>query len=142
MLICFGIRCEAQTVKVVERLPDGGLILDVDGVQQRSLTAAQLRAIAEDRAEMDRLRREVALLREDRDVLRETRDVLRRLLDLQTQQTADWKLIADSRQGIILRHEALAPAKSRATSWLDSPIPALAFRVGIPIVTTWLSARK
>lgn len=136
-MICFTGTSEAQTVvPVLEKLPDGTVIVEVAGQKQRTMTPAQLRAIAEDRAELDRLRRLNTLLTEDRDTLKE-------MVTQWKAQAADWKAIADSRQTIILKYEALSPAaKGRVSGFFDNPFVQVGLKAVVPLFTFALSTRK
>lgn len=63
--------CKAQEqIQITEKLPDGSIILTVDGVKYRALTVTQLRQIQENKANLESCSEENSLLAQSSEKLK------------------------------------------------------------------------
>jgi hypothetical protein len=117
----------SQEIRVKERLPNGEYILEIDGVEHRSITASHAREIAERRILLEFQARELEILRQ-RVVLLETQaDAYKKMFELRTQE--------------LERAEKLMK-RSRLATFFDSAPMVVITRVGLPLFTVWASLRR
>lgn len=87
MTICFAASFSiAQVVEVEERLPDGSVLVTIDGVRYRALPAELLRKVVETRVELDACDTELDIVRERSETLQKAFDTSRRDAALAAEQ--------------------------------------------------------
>lgn len=127
------VDCPAQTAEVSERLPDGSLIVRVDGREYRAVTVEQMRAL-------DKLEREHELLTQLNQKQKELiAGLQQQIAVMEKQQQAYEQQLAVLKQ---LQETADRLArKSRVQRFFDSSVGQILFRGVIPAVLIALTSR-
>ncbi len=144
LLTCFGLTCEAQNLPtVVERLPNGDLIVSVEGREYRALTPESTRAILERKAELDRVTRERDLLVSKVENLSAQLAVARREVEIADRQRAieaeraeAFRAQFEAESAARKRLEELVGKRGRVSRFLDNPWVKGAALV-LPVIGMW-----
>lgn len=141
-----------QSARVVERLPDGDLILEVGGVEYRAITAEHARRLASERVEYTACAAEranleqqaahaenAALLSNKDKQLAETQLALERERSLKHltmyQAERDLRLQADS---LVERSRS----SGRVSKFFDNPFVQVGTKLGFPALQSWIAASR
>ena len=148
IVICFGLTCEAQELKLVEKLPDGEAIITIDGVEMRAITAEHARRIAEGKAECDRVTRERDLLAAQNNLLKrqselalKDRDLADASIGLEQKRADQYKLLYEGEHNLRLAAEQLGH-RGRVSKFFDNPITQIGLKIGWQGLLTYLTIRR
>lgn len=148
MILCFAAICDAQTVRLVEALPNGEHVVEIDGVQYRTISADHARQIEERKAELDKTRRERDLLNDEVLLLKRKIELLERdaqLADakaqLERERAARFQQMFDAEHGLRLQSEKLIQ-RGRVAAFFDNPFTQILTKLAWPSVQTWLESRR
>lgn len=144
LLTCFGLTCKAQAVPVVvERLPNGDLIVSVEGREYRALTPESAKAILERKAQLDLVTRERDLLLSKVENLSRQLDVARREVEIADRQRAieaeraeAFRAQFEAESAARKRSEELIGKRGRVARFLDHPAVKFA-ALALPVVGMW-----
>lgn len=144
LLTCFGLTCNAQNVAtIVERLPNGDLIVSVEGQEYRAITPESAKAILERKAQLDLVTRERDLLLSKVDNLSRQLDVARRELEIADRQRAieaeraeAFRARLGAENAARKRSEELIGKRGRVARFLDNPWVKVA-ALALPVVGMW-----
>lgn len=144
LLIGFGLTCNAQNVaNVIERLPNGDLIVDVEGKEYRAITPESAKAILERKAQLDLVTRERDLLLSKVENLSRQLDVARREVEIADRQRtieaerADaFRAQCEAESAARKRSEELIGKRGRVARFLDHPAVKF-FALALPVVGMW-----
>lgn len=138
----------AQDTRVTEKLPDGDYIVIIEGIEYRAITAAHARRIAEERLELDKLKRERDLLTQLNDqlidqvsLLTKDRDLANAMIAFEREQGIRYKLLYEGEHSLRLASEKLA-RPGAVTRFFDHPVTQVTMKIGWQGVLTWLTARR
>lgn len=136
------------TISIRERLPDGEYIVVIDNVEQRTITPAHARDIAEGKAELNRLRRAQPLYEGQVMQLKLSVDLAKKDAQLATTQAAlereraeKFQALFNGEQALRLQAESLM-RRGRVSTFFDNPYVQIGLKVGVPFVQTILTARR
>jgi hypothetical protein len=130
-------------------LPTGELIIEVDGVEHRTITAAHAREIAERRVKLEFALEKITLLErlaleqsEKIALLERDRRLQEQVIALLGEQAARQGEIIAGQEKLLARADDLLKRGGRFTRWFDHPAAQLAFKLAIPVADLVLTSRK
>ena len=144
LLIGFGLTCNAQNVAtIVERLPSGDLIVDVEGKEYRAITPESAKAILERKAQLDLVTRERDLLLGKIENLSAQLSIARREVEIADRQRAieaeraeAFRAQFEAESAARKRSEELIGKRGRVARFLDHPVVKFA-ALALPVVGMW-----
>jgi len=138
----------AQSINIKEKLPDGEYIVIVDGVEQRTITAAHARQISERRDELDRLKRAQPLYEAQITQLKLVADLAKKDAQLATTQASfereraeKYQALWSGEQALRLQAEKLM-ARGRISKFFDNPYVQFALKLGEPVMRNYLAVKR
>lgn len=144
-----GARGQTKTdqARIVERLPNGEAIIEIDGVELRAITADRAREIVARKAELERVKTENALLIEQNARLKDALVLAKKdaeLAGLQSQlaneRASKFQLMYDGEHALRLQCETLARGNS-VTRFFNNPYVQIGFKIVWPAVEKWIDWR-
>lgn len=143
------VNCNAQEPRIGEKLlVDGDYIVIINGIEYRAITADQVRKIAEDRLELDKLRRERDLLRTQNNqltfqvsLITKDRDLSNAMLAFEQKQKEHYKSLFEGEHSLRLAAEKFVKPGA-VTRFFEHPAVQIATKIGWQGVQTWLSFRR
>ena len=131
-MICCIANCNfayGQEVQINERLPDGTLIITVDGKKYRALTVEQIRQVQIWKVGFESLTEENTLLRMQNKSLRESVELSAKdkadaaaELNLANERGDNFKKLYEDERALRLKSEQLPPKKNTLEKILDHPV--------------------
>ena len=141
MLMCFAQRSNAQTAKVTEHLADGSLIVTVDGVEYRALTAEQMRKVQEIKLARDAAIAENAVLKEQLaaqiarfSVVDRQRELAETQISLEQKRSDEFRRLFENEKALRLESEKLRPKTTAIERILKHPAVQVAI-VAVSVIT-------
>lgn len=141
ILTCFAQRSNAQTAKVTDRLVDGSLIVTVDGVAYRALTAAQIRKVQEIKIERDAAVTENAVLKEQLAAqiarfsnLDRERQLAETQISLEQKRADEFRALFENEKALRIAAEKLRPKTTAIERILKHPAVQVAI-VAVSVIT-------
>jgi hypothetical protein len=156
-MICGAGLCNAQSTKrapvpaqierqvsVVEALPDGGYVVEIDGVKYRAVTDDQLRSFAAQRINLTACAEEHTLTNEAIAKLKAALDLARKDAELATAQTAieqeragRFEAMYNGEHNLRIQAEQLSQ-RGRVSRFLDQPVTQVAIKLGLPLLGVFI----
>lgn len=137
-------------MKVKERLPNGELIITVDGVEHRTITAEHAREIAERKVKLEAAEAKISTLErinaEQANIiglLKQDQDVLKQILAIQEDQKKRQAEIISKQDALLAKaDEILKRGRGRVSSFFNHPLVQVGLKAIVPTFNLWLSSRR
>jgi hypothetical protein len=148
LIFCVGLcNANAQESRIGEKLPDGDYIVIINGVEYRAITADQVRQIAEDRLELDKLRRKFDQLQQLTEQLTvevsqitKDRDLANAMIAFEQQQKNHYKSLFEGEHSLRVAADKFKLGK--VTKFFDHPAVQIGTKIVWQGAITWLSLRR
>lgn len=138
----------AQTINIKEKLPDGEYIVQIDGIEQRTITADHARDIAARKAELEKLKTayglcdaEVGQLKISLDLSKKDSALASTQAQLQSERADKFRAMFEGERNLRLQSERLNQ-RGRVAKFFDNPYAQIGFKIALPFAQTWLTARR
>lgn len=148
LMSCGALLCDAQTATVVETLPDGGYVVEINGQKFRAITDEQRRLIEERRIRLAAAEEELGLADTEIGKLRAALELALKDAELASAQTTiqaeragRFEAMFNGEHALRLQAEALAP-RGRITRFFDNPVVQFAVKLGVPVIGAAIAARR
>lgn len=141
MLTCFAQRSSCQTATVTERLPDGSMIVRINGVDYRALTAEQMRKVQEIKLDRDAAVSETAVLKEQLaaqiarfSAVDRQRELAEMQISLEQKRADEFRRLFENEKTLRLEAEKLRPKATAIERILKHPAVQVAL-VAVSVIT-------
>lgn len=134
------------SIKIKVALGNGEYIVEINGVEQRTISAEHARDIAQRKIDLDAANRTVELLTGERDSLKRVIELTARKAELDAREIAllqlernSYRSMFDAEHSLRLQSEKL---QGGVTGFFNNPFVQILTKAAIPAVNTWLSSRQ